>query len=115
MKLLVVVAPMSIYHGCYTQKTFWGGMFIPGEFTPVNMKTFGRCNVRKHREIKNCEKYITLEIFFQFVSLDSMEIIYSKPKDYLGRLGKGLVTSMGINIIGIPEKKRQGVPLLMSV
>ena len=42
MKLLVVVTPPSIYHGCYTQKTFLGGKFTSEEksFSAVNMKLF---------------------------------------------------------------------------
>ena len=27
MKFLVVVTPLSIYHGCFTQKTFWEEKF----------------------------------------------------------------------------------------
>ena len=27
MKVLVVVTPPSIYHGCFTRKTFWEGKF----------------------------------------------------------------------------------------
>ena len=56
MKILAVVTPPSIYHGCFNQKTFWEENFILGEFTPVNMKNCGRHNVRKHRDIKNGEK-----------------------------------------------------------
>ena len=38
MKLLAVVTPPSIYHGCSTHKTFWEVKFKFGEFTAVNMK-----------------------------------------------------------------------------
>ena len=55
MNLLAFVTPLYIYHGWSTQKTFW-----EENFTPVNMKTFGRRNVSKHMEIKDGEKYITL-------------------------------------------------------
>ena len=48
MKLLVIVAPPSIYHGCSTRKTFW-----EEKFAPVNMKNCGRSNFMKHREINN--------------------------------------------------------------
>ena len=43
MNLLAVVTPLSIYHGCSTQKTFWEGKFtgeenfILGEFSAVNI------------------------------------------------------------------------------
>ena len=53
MKLLAVVTPPSIYHGCSTWKTFWEENYTLGEFTPVNMKNCDRHNVRKHREINN--------------------------------------------------------------
>ena len=33
------------------------------------MKKFGRRNVRKHKEIKDGEKYITLDIFLKFGNL----------------------------------------------
>ena len=64
MKLLVVVKPPSIYHGCSTWKTFWEGKFTGKEtvFLAVNMKNCGRCNVRKYKEIKGSDKYVTLDI-----------------------------------------------------
>ena len=68
MNLLAVVTPPSIYHICSTQKTFWGEIFTDekkftlGDFAPVNMKNCGHCNVRKHREIKDSDKHITLDI-----------------------------------------------------
>ena len=62
MKLLAVVTPPSIYHGCSTRKTFGEEKFTIGEFSAVNMKNCGRQNVRKHRDIKDSEKYVTLDI-----------------------------------------------------
>ena len=65
MKLLAVVTSPTIYHGFSTWKTFWEEKFTCeekftlGEFTAVNMKHCGRCNVRKHREIKGSDKYVT--------------------------------------------------------
>ena len=53
MKLLKVVTSPSIYHSCSTWKNFWKEWFKLGEFTPVNMKCFGRHNVFKHRDINN--------------------------------------------------------------
>ena len=53
MKLLVLVTPLAIYHGCSTQNTFWEENFTLGEFTSVNMKKYGRHNIMKHREIKD--------------------------------------------------------------
>ena len=104
MNLLAVVTPPSIYHGCSTQKTFW-----EGKFTPVNMKNCGSYNVRENREIKDGEKYITLNISLYFGSIDKIKIISSEPKDYLEILGKGLITSLGIKTI--IRSKKGGVKL----
>ena len=63
-------------------KTFWEGKFIGeekftlGEFSAVNMKNFGRCNVRKHRKIKGSDKYVTLDISLMFGSLKKIRITY---------------------------------------
>ena len=71
MKLLVVVTPPSIYRGCSTCKDFW-----EEKFTPMNMKNGGRRNGRKHRDIKDGEKYITSDIPFDFSSMYKMIITY---------------------------------------
>ena len=65
MKLLAVVTPPSIYHGCSTQKTFWEEKFTGKEhlFLDMNMKNCGRHNVSKHKDIKGSDKYVTLDIF----------------------------------------------------
>ena len=75
MKLLEVVTPPYIYHGCSTQKVFW-----EGKFTTVKMKNYGHRNVRKNRDIKDGEMYITLDISLNFGSLDKMKITSSEPK-----------------------------------
>ena len=62
IKLLEFITPPSIYNGYFTRKTFWEEKFTVGEFTPVNMKCFDSRNVRKHREIKDSDKYIILDI-----------------------------------------------------
>ena len=94
MKLLAVVTPpTAIYHGCFTRKKFW-----EDKFTPVNMKSCGRRNVRKHRKIKNGEKYIRLDISYQIYCLDKREVTFSWTKDYMGRSGKGLNTSLNIKV-----------------
>ena len=72
MKLLAVVIPLSSYHSCSTQKTFW-----EEKFTPVNIKNCGCRNFRKHRDIKDDEKYINLDISLDFCSLDNIKITYS--------------------------------------
>ena len=76
MKLLAVVTPPSIYHGCSTRKTFWEVKFTGKEhlFLAVNMKHCGCRNVRKHKEIKGSDKCITLDISSKFDSLYKMKI-----------------------------------------
>ena len=106
MKLLEFVAPLFIYHGCYTRKTFWKGKITPGGFTPVNMKNCGHRNVKKHRDINNGENYITLDILLKFGSLDKMKITSSEQGYYLGISGKGLITSLGLKTIGISKRKK---------
>ena len=79
MNILEVVTPPSIYHGCFTQKTLSEEKFA-GEgklFSAVNMKNFNRRNVKKHREIKGSDKYVTLDISLKFDRLDKMKITYS--------------------------------------
>ena len=82
MKLLAVVTSPSIYHGCPTRKTFWEEKFTGKEnlFLAVNMKICGRCNVRKHKEIRGSKKYVTLDISSKFDSLEKMKIISSESK-----------------------------------
>ena len=82
MKLLAVLTPLSIYHSCSTRRMFWEKKFTLSEFTPVNMKKWGRSNVRKHRDIKNVEKYITLDISLKFDSLEKTKITSPEPKYY---------------------------------
>ena len=83
MKLLSVVTLPYIYHGCSTPKTFWGRKFIGeekytvGEFSAVNMKNCDCRNVSKHREIKDSDKYVTLDILLKFYSLDKIRITSS--------------------------------------
>ena len=99
MKFLAVVTPPSIYHGCFTRKTFWGEKFTGKEylFLYVNMKNCGRHKVRKHKEIRGSDKYINLDISSKFDSLNKMKITSSESKEKLERSGKGLITSLGFN------------------
>ena len=80
-KLLAVLTPPSIYHGCSTRKTFWEEKLTLGYFTAVHMKKFGRCNIRKHRGIKSSDKYVTLLILSKIDSLDKMNIKSSESKE----------------------------------
>ena len=96
MKFLAVVTPPSIFHGCSTRKTFWEEKFTDMEslFLSMNMKIFGRCKVRKHKEIKDSDKIVTLNISEKFDSLKNIETTYSESKEKLERSGKGLVTTL---------------------
>ena len=102
MNLLEVVTPTSIYHVCSTRKTFWEEnitgeeIFTLGDFTAVNMKHCGRCDVSKHIYTKDGDNYITLDISLKFFSLDKMRITSSETKDNMERSRKGLITSLGI-------------------
>ena len=82
MRLLAVVTPPFIYHGCFTLKTFWEEKFTGKEnlFLAVDMKNCGRRNVRKHKEINGSDKNVTLDISLKFDSLDKMKITYSESK-----------------------------------
>ena len=104
MKLLAVLTPPSIYHGCSTWKTFWEENSTLGDFKAANMKNCGCHNVRKHIEIKVSDKYFTLDISLKFDSMDKMKITYSESKDNLVRSGKGLVISMGIKAKARPKE-----------
>ena len=91
MKLLAVVTPLYIYHGCPTWKTFWEEKFTGeerftlGELSAVNMKQCGCCNVRKHREIKVSEKYFTLDMLL-LPSKTSCEVYDESGYPQLGQL-----------------------------
>ena len=73
----------------------------------MNMKKCGCHNDRKHKKINNSEKFVTLDIYLKFGSLDKMKITYSVPKYYLVRSVKGSITSLGIKIIGMSKKNKK--------
>ena len=110
IKILEVVTPLSIYHGCSTWKMFWEGNFTGEkkftlcEFIAMNKESCGRQNVRKNREIKVSDKYVKLEISLKFGSLEKMIITSSDPKDNLVRSGKGLINYLGLKANTIPKK-----------
>ena len=58
------------------------------------MKICGRHKVRKHKEIKDSDKIVTLDISAKFDSLNKMETTSSESKEKLERSGKGLVTAL---------------------
>ena len=96
MNLPAVVTQPSIYPGCYTRKMFWEEKFTGEEkfFLAVNVRNFGCHNVRKHKQIKGSDKYVTLDISLNFDKLEKMKIKYLESKGKLGRSGKELVTAL---------------------
>ena len=95
MKLLAVVTPPSIYHGCSTRKTFCEEKFTGKKylFQSMNTKNCGRRKGRKHKDIKGSDKYVTLYISAKLESLNNMDPTSSESKEKLERSGKGLVTA----------------------
>ena len=61
----------------------------------MNKNNCGRCNIRKHRETKGSDKYVTLDITSEFDILDKMKITSSESKEKLEISGKGLITYLG--------------------
>ena len=110
MKLLAVVTPPSIYHCWSTWKTFWEENFTGKKdlFQSVNMKTFGRHKVRKHKEIKGSDKIVTLNISAKFDSLNKIKTTSSDWKGKLGRSGKGLVTALAFKTKVGSQKYKKG-------
>ena len=110
MKLLSVVTPPYIYHGCSTRKKFWEENFTGEEnftlveFSAVDMKNCGRRNVSKRIEIKCSDEYVTLDISLNCVSLEKMRITSSDSKFKFGRSRNGLINSMGLKAKAIPKK-----------
>ena len=75
----------------------------------MNMKSFGRRNIRKHSEIKGSEKYVTLDISLKFDSLEKMIITSSETKYNLVISEKGLNTSIGLKAKASPKKYKQAM------
>ena len=97
MKLILVVTPPSIYHGCSTRKTFWEEKFTGEEklFSAANMNICGFHNVREHNEIKGSDKCVALDISLKFDKLEKMKITSSESKVKLERSQKGFIASLG--------------------
>ena len=51
--------------------------------------------------------------YLDFGSLDNMKITSSEPKEYLGRPGKGLITSVGLKTI-VRSKKNKKVRYVIT-
>ena len=105
MKFLVVVTTLSIYHGCFTRKTFWEEKFTGKKqdlFESLNMRNCGQRNVRKHREIKDSDERFALnmneilKISKEFDDLDKMKTTSSESKVKIEGSGKWLVTALAL-------------------
>ena len=85
MKLLAVVTSPSIYHGWLNWKTSWEEKFTGEEkfFSAVKIGNCGHRNVRKQREIKGSDNYVTLYIPLKSDSLYKTKITSSASKDNL--------------------------------
>ena len=107
--LLEVVTPPSIYHRCSTQKTFWEGKFTGKEnlFLAVNMKFCGCRNVKKQKEIKVSDTYVTLGISLKFDSMDKIRITSWESKVKLEISGKVLITYLGFKTKVRPHKYKK--------
>ena len=124
MKFLVVTPP-SIYYGCSTWKTFWEENFTGKKqdlFGPVNMRNCGKRNFSKHREIKDSDERVTLNMYAilkiseKFDDLNKMETSSSEAKVELARSGKWLVTDLALKTKARSKNsKRQGMPSEMSL
>ena len=97
MKFLVVVTQPSIYHGCTTRKKFWEEKFTGKEdlFLSVNMKNCGCRKVRKHTDIKDIYKIVTLDISSKFDSLKKMKTTSSESKEMFWKIRKGVGNHSG--------------------
>ena len=73
-------------------------------FLAVDMKNCGRRNIRKQKEIRGSDEYVTLDISSKFDSLDKMKIKSSESKENLERSGKELITSIGFKAKIRPQK-----------
>ena len=68
------------------------------------MISCGRRNIRKHRGIKNGDKYITFKDVSEIFSLEKKEFTYSESNNYMRRLGEGLITSLDLST---PKNKQE--------
>ena len=102
MKFLeVLTPPPNIYHCCSICNNF-----LEEKFTPVNMASCVRRNVRKHRETNNGDQYILVEISSNIYCLENREFISSESRDYMVRPGEGLNTSLDLRTKS-PNKKQK--------
>ena len=63
--------------------------------------------IRRHKEIKNGEQYVALEIYLKLDCLDKREVTTSGSRDYVRRAGKCLTTALNIRTKIRPNKKQK--------
>ena len=68
------------------------------------MKHCGHRNVRKHKDIRGSDKYVTLDISSKFDSLEKIKTTSPESKGKLERSGKGLITSLDFKAKARPQK-----------
>ena len=71
------------------------------------MKSCGRFNVRKQKEIKNGENYMNLDIYLELNGLENREVSSSVSRNYMVRSGNGLTVSLTLRTIMSPNKKHK--------
>ena len=71
------------------------------------MISCGHLNVRKHKEIKNGEQYIALDISSEIGCLDKRKFTSSGPRDYVGRPGERLTTSLTLRTRNSPKSEQK--------
>ena len=88
----------------------------------MNIRNCGQSNVRKHREIKDSDERVTLnmnkilKISEEFDNLDKMETTSSESKVKMEGSGKWLITALDLKTKArSTEYKRQGMQSGMSV
>ena len=107
MNLLVVVTtPPDIYDGCSAQKPLW-----EEKFTLVNMTSYGGRNVRKHREHKKFEQYISLETSFEIVCMEKREFASSELRDYMGISGKEMNNYLDLRTKTLNKKQKARIAI----
>ena len=85
------------------------------------MRNCGQRNVSKHRDIKDSDERVTLnmnailKISEEFDNLNKMKTTSSESKRKLGRSGKGLVTDLALKTkVRSKNTKSKGTPSEMS-
>ena len=81
----------------------------------MKINVFGRIIVRKHREIKNGDKYIILDIYHKIDCLEKREFTSSEPKYYMGQPFNGVDTYQTLRTISRTNKKYKASTAIIKV